>query len=132
MNDLPVPAKWFPGGPSFALFPYPVIDQTKKGTGCTNCGERCSGHYVTDLTHYFNLYSQGKALRSPPPSQILQDFYKEIQSFVEADIERLADRCLLPLEEVNLWLHHLQQVDENRIKGAEKAKATRQEKKAKK
>ena len=91
MNDLPVLAKWFPGGPSFALFPYPVIDQTKKGTGCTNCGERCSGHYITDLTHYLNLYSQGKALQSPPPSQILQDFYKENQSFVEADIERLDD-----------------------------------------
>ena len=62
-----IPAKWFPGGLSFSLFHYPVANETRKGPGCENCGDECSGHYFTDLTIYINLYSQAKAIRSQPP-----------------------------------------------------------------
>lgn len=125
IKDLPIPAKWFPGGPSFSLSPYPVVDETRKGTGCKDCGDKCSGHYVTDLTTYIDLYSQGKAVRSLPPSQILQDYNKKHESFLESDIDNLARKCLLLPDEVKLWLQHLQQVAENRRKGAEKAKVSR-------
>jgi len=125
---LPIPAKWFPLGPSFRLFPYPVIDATRKGPGCKDCGDGCSGHYVTDLTKYLALYSQGKAVRSPPPSQILQEYNKKNEMFLEVDIENLASKCLLPSNEVRLWLQHLQQVAKNSRKGAEKAKASRRRK----
>ena len=132
IKDLPIRAKWFPGGPSFSLFPYPVADETRKGPGCENCGDECSGHYVTDLTTYINLYSQGKAIRSQPPSQILQDYNKKNENFSDHDIQNLARKCLLTPEEVKLWLEHLHQVAENRRKGAEKARVSRQRRDKKK
>ena len=92
IKELPIPAKWFPLGPSFRLFPYPVVDATREESGCKDCGgEGCSGHYVTDLTKYLALYSQGKAVRSPPPCQILQDYNKKNETLLEADIENLAN-----------------------------------------
>ena len=121
---MPISAKWFPGGPFFSLFPYPVVEETRKGHGCENCGDECSGHYVTDLTTYINLYSHGKAVRSQPPSQILQDYNKK--NFSDPDIQNQARKCLLGPGEVKLWLEHLHQVEENRRRGAEKARVSRQ------
>lgn len=72
---------WRPGGPSFSVFPYPVVDATRKDARCKDCGYNCFGHYVTDLTKYLALYFQGKAIRSPPPSQILQDYNKTKKPF---------------------------------------------------
>ena len=114
---MPIPAKWFPLGPSFRLFPYPVVDATRKGPGCKDCGEECYGHYVTDLTKYLALYSQSKAVRSPPPSQILQEYKKKNETFLEVDIENLASKCLLPPDEVRLSLQHLQQSSRKQEEG---------------
>ena len=74
---------------------------------------------MMNLSQYLALYLQGKAVLSLPPSQILYDY-----------IKNLADKCLLPPDEVKLWLQHLQQVAGNRKKGAEKAKVTRRGRKA--
>ena len=48
----------------------------------------------------------------------------------DSDIERLARRVLLPVEDVKIWLQHLKTVSENRRKGAQKAAETRRLKKA--
>ena len=109
----------------FSLFPYPVVEETRKGPGCENCGDECSGHYVTDLTTYINLYSHSKAVRSQPPRQILQD-YRKTENFSDPDIQNQGRKCLLGPEEVKLWLEHLHQVEENRSRGAEKARVSRQ------
>ena len=78
---MPIPAEWFPGRPSFSLFPYPVVDETRRRPDCENSGDECSGHNVTDLTAYINLYFHSKAVRSQPPSLILQDYNKKNGNF---------------------------------------------------
>ena len=123
---MPISAKWFPGGPFFSLFPYPVVEETRKGPGCENCGDECSEHYVTDPTTYINLYSHSKTVRSQPPSQILQDYNKKNENFSDPDIQNQEKKCLLGPEEVKLWLEHLHQGEENRRRGAEKARVRRQ------
>ena len=48
-QDDCIPA-WYPGGPSFSFFPYPVINSTRLwGSKCTSCRSCCSGHYVTQV-----------------------------------------------------------------------------------
>ena len=123
---LPIPAKWFPGGLSFSLFHYPVANETRKGPGCENCGDECSGHYFTDLTIYINLYSQAKAIRSQPPRSDSLRLQQEEWKFFGLRYPKPARKCLLPPEEVKLWLEHLHQVAENRMKGAEKARVSHQ------
>lgn len=133
IENLPIPTKWYSDGPSFALFPYPVIDETrsKDGNECSTCGINCSGHYVTDLQKYLVLYSEGKAIRSPPPSQIIHEFHSKNKDLnpSEVDVKQLAKTCILPMNEVEIWLDHLKQVDKNRKMGAEKAKETQKKKK---
>jgi hypothetical protein len=133
IEDLPIPTKWYTNGPSLALFPYPVIDRERSTdvNECASCGANCAGHYVTDLQRYLDLFSKGKAIRSPPPSQILQEFHSKKKHLTptESDLKMLAKQCLLPENEIQIWLDHLKQVDNNRKIGAEKAKATRKRKK---
>lgn len=118
------------------MFPYPIIDEKLSATGteCEKCGKQCVGHYVTDLTEYVKLFSEGKAIRALPPSQIIKEFHmnnKDV-SHSDAEIDKLARRCLLSPDDVKIWLDHLKQVDQNRKQGAEKAKVTRQKNKRKK
>ena len=44
------------------------------------------------------------------------------------DVTNLASSTLLPVEEVNIWINHLQTVTENRKKGSKKASRTRRAK----
>ncbi len=129
MRNLPVPISWYPEGPSCSFFPYPVADVTRPwgGLNCTSCVGECYGHYVTDITKLVQLYAVGKAIRCPPPSEILSNFHKSLNGrFVEeTDVNMLAKKCLLLKDDVKLWLQHLTQVSVNRKRGAEKAKATR-------
>ena len=70
------------------------------------------------------LYSEGKAIRSLPPSQIINKFYQKNKDGDTSndDIEKLARKCLLAPGDVKLWLDHLKQITQNRKRGAEKAK----------
>ena len=94
------------------------------GESCTTCVGDCHGHYVTDVSELLNLYAVGKAVRCPPPSEILADFHKSHSSgcMEDADVRMLAKKCLLSTDDVKLWLQHLTQVSINRKRGAEKAK----------
>ena len=56
---------------------------------------------------------------SPPPSVATQ------KSFKQSDITDLAHRTLLPAEEINMWIKHLETVTENRKRGAKRAAAMR-------
>ena len=135
IKDLPVPTKWSSEGISLSLFPYPVTDKKRNAnkTDCKQCANTCFGHYVTDIKEYVKLYSEGKAIRSLPPSQIINEFYRENKDgdTSNEDIEKLAQKCLLAPSDVKLWLDHLKQVTQNRKQGAKKAKVTRQKNKSK-
>ena len=48
----------------------------------------------------------------------------------DTDIQKLSKATLLPPGEVEIWLGHLQTVQANRKRGAEKASATRRQKKS--
>jgi hypothetical protein len=98
---------------------------------CTSCVGVCCGHYVTDVSQLLNLYAVGKAIRCPPPSEILAEYHRKLnhRCVEEADVDMLAKKCLLSSDDVKLWLEHLTQVSINRKRGAEKAKATRKKNK---
>ena len=78
------------------------------------------------------FYSSGKAVRPQPPSQIVQDYKKKNENVSDPDIQNLARKCLVGPEEVKLRLEHLHQVEENRRKGAEKARVSRKTRQKKK
>ena len=65
---------------------------------------------------------------SEPPSNVIFDAFK---AKTANNVEELAQKVLLPTEEVKLWLEHLETVAANRKRGAEKGALTRHQKAAK-
>ena len=65
-----------------------------------------------------------------PPSSILHQFFVDTQGKEPSSrqLETVAGKCLLPVEEVSLWLDHLRTIDQNRKRGASKAAKTRRSK----
>ena len=120
--DLPVNANWYPGGPSFSMFPYPVLDKTRGN--CTSCIGMCHGHYVTNLESYKQIYSDGCAIRASPPSEILAEFFEKENTLepTGSQLNKLKNMCLLPADEIKLYLQHLATVSANRKEGAKKRK----------
>ena len=56
------------------------------------------------------------------PSQVIADAFKQHKRIPsEAEVSELAAQVLLHLDEVQMWLKHLQSVSENRKEGARKA-----------
>jgi len=72
-------------------------------------------------------------LMTKPPSQLIKDEFDALKGKAPSDakLRMIASRCLLPTEEVRIWLNHLNEVQKNR-RGAEKAAATRKLKKQQK
>lgn len=83
-------------------------------------------------TNYNWCTLYGNAIRSEPPSCILENYFNDHDGCVteinEEEIVNLAKKCLVSPDDVKLWLEHLRQVAENRRKGVVKAKATRERK----
>ena len=63
-----------------------------------------------------------------PPSIILKDFFTLLQGSMPTDEMRtsIARKTLLPINEVRLWLEHLQTIDSNRKQEASKASDTKE------
>ena len=126
MRNLPIPISWYEQGPSCSFFPYPVADVTRPwgGLNCSSCVGECHGHYVTDITKLLQLFADGKAIRCSPPSEVLLNFHKSLNGrcVEETDVNRLAKKCLLPKDDVKLWLQHLTQLSINRKRGVKKGK----------
>lgn len=124
--------KWFPGGPSFNFFPYPVIDNERPwGHQCKGCGGKCSGHYVTNIDVLLQLHQSAKTIRALTLSVIIEEAYKKNRNRPPS-LQLLASKCCLTEEQVQMWWDHLKQNALNRARGVEKAKATRQRKKQQK
>ena len=119
--------EWFPGGPSVTAIPIPIGDPTRPWNGtCSDCKHFCAGHYLKPQ----EALQRGDATTfNPPPSAVIMEASKS-GNLSDSDVERLARRVLLPVEDVKIWLQHLKTVSENRRKGAQKAAETRRLKKA--
>ena len=136
IRNLSILARWYPEGPSFSFFPYPVADTSKPwgDPTCNKCSGTCYGHYVTDVKELLKLHATGKAIRCLPPSQIISEFHKTLdgRNAEKSEVNELSKKCLLSPDDFQLWLEHLEQVSINRKKGAEKASVTRKNKKKQK
>ena len=121
---------WYPGGPTFDYFSLPIPDPSCNWgkRGCSKCGDKvCYGHL---LTPEVSLQSTFTAMMKPP-SQILKEVFAKRRGNISGeDVQQLSKETLLPPEEVRIWIEHLQTIQANRKRGAEKAAATRQRKKA--
>lgn len=62
-----------------------------------------------------------------PPSTVLKQLFSE-GAIRQSSMESIAKQVLLPCDECEIWLNHLQTVLQNRQRGAKKAAATRRAK----
>ena len=90
---------------------------------CTACHGTCSGHFLSPQ-QTFNTQAGPMA---QPPSVILKDFFNSLHGSEPTDamVKAVAEKALLPTDEVRLWLEHLRVVNLNRKRGASKAASTR-------
>jgi hypothetical protein len=119
---------WYPNGPSISIMPLLSIDPERPwgNATCNDCKGFCTGHYKTIMVNVDDKDSL-KAVAMPPSLIIKQAFTNNCMrnNFSE---EAIAKENLLSVEEVNIWLEHLNTVFCNRKRGAAKAALTRQEK----
>ncbi len=115
---------WFDGGPPVSFVPIPVVDPDQPwGGNCTSCSGNCTGHYL----HYPDVVGAGTP--SKPPRDVIGEAFKTLQrpngEVEREDIENLARQTLLPLEEVRMWLEHLESIKQRRLAGTIRAQNTR-------
>ena len=117
--------KWHPNGPSFLFFPFPVIDSTRPwGSTCTSCGTHCKGHYVTNIEDLLELHNKNSAIRALPPSVLIEDAFSN-GCIGKDDVATLAKKCCLSIEDVAIWISHLEKKKVIKEKATEKARKTR-------
>ena len=128
-RDSPV---WYVGGPSISCLPLPVPDPDRPwgSPTCLSCKPFCSGHYKQNC--FTDVYDR-KALTSvaSPPSLVLKEIFCQTATDVlmsDEFIKEVAEKVLLPCDEVKIWFQHLKMIHDNRKRGAAKAAATRQSK----
>ena len=102
---------------------------TKTGHGETltaECKGVCGGHFLKDV------FESDSSPMVQPPSMILKKTFQSLKGALPTSeqIKKLAEECLLPTEEVTMWMDHLKQIANNRKRGAMKAAETRKKKKA--
>ena len=114
--------------PPISYLPFPVPDMKRSwgSEGCDRCTRFCSGHYLKPE----EAYLQRSQCVSEPPSQILLKLHKSVEGSVpEKTVLAKAKEVQLSMSEVKFWLQHLDTIQENRKKGAQKALETRRKKK---
>ena len=92
------------------------------GAACQRCEKNdCHGHYETELPQSNNA--------APVP---LIRIAEELESNDDFDTRRFAEigrECLVSPNTVEIYVNHLKQIKVNRMKGVEKARKTRENKK---
>ena len=119
---------WYPHGPPITYLPFPMPDATRPygNSQCKECSGFCAGHYMKHDQLISFVNTGGKLPACKPPSQVIRESFKTHKGIPsDNDINALSEQVLLPVNEVTMWLNHLQTVQENRAKGAQKAAATR-------
>ena len=120
---------WYPGGPPISHLPLPVPDPERPwgNNTCSSCVAPCSGHYKTILVDVRDSLALSNVPR--PPSAVLKRLFSSSNGVIsDTMMDSASKEVLLPCEECQIWLSHLQTVMENRRRGAKKAAATRKAK----
>ena len=118
--------KWHPNGPSFLFFPFPVIDPTRSwGSTCASCGAQCKGHYVTNIEKLLELHNNASAKRALPPSLLIEEAFSN-GCTEKDDVAILAKKCCLSIEDVAMWISHLEKKKVIREQAAKKARRTKE------
>ena len=124
-----LPSTWFLGGPPLTYLPLPVPDPSQPwgSLQCSKCEGMCYGHYLEPSVASSN---DAPSPMQKPPSQMLKEWFDNLRGKTpsNADFEVAAKVTLLPPGEVEIWFQHLLTVQQNRKRGAEKAAATRRQK----
>ena len=119
--------RWFDNGPSVTSVPLPTPDPSRPwgGSGCNKCSGFCAGHYLMPQETIAATSDPAE-----PPSSIMKKFYTDLKGKEpsESELEDVARKCLLPIEDVSLWMDHLKTVQHNRKRGAAKAAESRKSK----
>lgn len=96
------------------------------------CKGACSGHYLKAEDNLVNLQLLGSHAISLTPSTVISDTFKHCGGTISDDqMRELARKTLISADEVRWYVEHLENVHENRKKGARKAAETRVGKKQK-
>lgn len=119
--------KWYEGGPSISTFPLPIPDPQRRwgNSSCTECTGLCAGHFLKPQEAFASSLTP-----ILPPSTILKQSFDALESYPPEELlyQTLAQKTLLKIEEVKIWLEHLNTIKQNRKKGAAKAAETRRRK----
>lgn len=129
-----VALRWYPGGPTVDFLPFPFPDPKRSyGGSCDTCKSFCCGHYITKLINITNPQEVKSIVM--PPSVVLKESFaslkQEVTDIADVECPDLAKKVLLSEEETKIWLNHLENIAQNRKRGAAKAALTRQTRKNK-
>ena len=121
---------WFPQGPSVRKLPSPVLDPKRPwgSTECISCSGFCAGHYLEPEEIIAQLNSDNPCVNIDLPSIQLKEFFERVgPEPTDGELEEIAANCLLPKDDVVMWLRHLKTIQENCKRGASKAAETKKE-----
>lgn len=119
---------WFENGPPLQYLPFPVPDPSKSWgvETCERCTGLCASHFLLPEEAYIH---RSQSVCEPLPQNLLE-VHKSPRGCVSDDtVSITAKQLLLQISDVNLWLQHLDTVQQNCQEGARKAAETRQKKK---
>ncbi len=109
ISGQPMP-QWFSGGPPVSYIPLPIPDPDlhRGSMSCSKCTSFCSGHFLIPEkaeTSHLDPMTQ-------PPSVIIKKAFLELQGESPSDefIQNWSKQCLLPINEVKMWLNYLSEV----------------------
>ena len=125
--------EWFPKGPSVdkLLLPVPDPKQPWGSTDCATCSGFCAGHYLEPEAVIGQLDAANPLSSIEPPSNQLKElFTRSGAEPTDSELKEIASNCLLPENDVRMWLQHLNTISENRKRGASKAAETRKRKRS--
>ena len=113
---------WFPGGPPLTYIPLPVPDQDRPwgNKECAECSGFCTEHFLTPE----KLISNSELQPILPPSTQIQEVFNANLDLSDTSVQALAEKLLLSVNDVNIWISHLKKVQRNRKEGAAKAAKT--------
>ena len=127
-------AAWYEHGPLVSYIPVPMVDPKRPWGGkCQECTTFCTGHYMSPEEHQEFVREHGATeLMYKPPSIVIRDqFYESMRagrSVSDNELEEVARKTLLSVEELKMHVEHLRITAERRKEGAKKAALTRKSK----
>ena len=129
-------SEWYENGPPLTYVPVPIPDPKRPWGGeCNECASFCTGHYLKPKEHADFVKENGNAecMYTPHSVVMKEEFYESIKKNRElsnTQLQKVPQKTLLSLEELNMHVDNLRTTAQRRKEGAKKAASTRKAKKA--